>query len=444
MRPTERVHGRAGVTATILGSVAATVLVFASLASASDRGVLQVPFTVRGSAQQVELTGAKPGQRLKLVDGNGNVVQTKTAGSLGGIVYRRVAPGGGYRVRESGGAESPKFKVLTDRPAPPNTKIYNQTLPAGGYGYLTTRDGTKLAIDVHLPGPADQGPYPTLVEYSGYGYADPSGPQSSIQPIAQILGFAVVDVNMRGTGCSGGAFDYFERLQSLDGYDVIETVARQPWVLHGKVGMMGVSYGGISQLFVGADAARPHLAAIAPLSVIDNTQTTLYPGGDPQHGLRAPVGRGPRRTTPSPRRPTGGQPWAYQRIQDGDKVCEANQDLHPEAVNLIKKIERNNYYRAKVADPLSPITFVHKIHVPVFMACQWTDEQTGGHCPALPSHFTGTNRKWFTFTNGVHIDSLDPGTFNRWYDFFELYVAQQKPELSSGQKAAGAGHLPDR
>ena len=93
-----------------------------------------------------------------------------------------------------------------------------------------------------------------------------------------MLGYAVVDVNMRGTGCSGGAFDYFERLQSLDGYDVVETVARQPWVLNGKVGMVGVSYGGISQLFVGA-TAPPHLAAITPLSVIDNTATTLYPGG---------------------------------------------------------------------------------------------------------------------------------------------------------------------
>ena len=57
---------------------------------------------------------------------------------------------------------------------------------------------------------------------------------------------------MRGTGCSGGAFDYFETLQSLDGYDAIETVARQPWVLHNKVGMLGISYGGISQLFVAA------------------------------------------------------------------------------------------------------------------------------------------------------------------------------------------------
>ena len=73
---------------------------------------------------------------------------------------------------------------------------------------------------------------------------------------------------------------------------------------------------------------------------------------------------------------------------------------------------------------------MHKIKVPVYMACQWTDEQTGGHCADLAAHFTGTQRKWFTFTNGTHIDSLDPATFNRWYDFLELYVAQQKPELS--------------
>ena len=92
------------------------------------------------------------------------------------------------------------------------------------------------------------------------------------------MGFAVVDVNMRGTGCSGGAFDFFEPLQNLDGYDVIETIAKQPWVLGNKVGMLGISYGGISQLFT-AQTQPAGLAAIAPLSVIDATATTLYPGG---------------------------------------------------------------------------------------------------------------------------------------------------------------------
>ena len=62
------------------------------------------------------------------------------------------------------------------------------------------------------------------------------------------------------------------------------------------------------------------------------------------------------------------------------------------------------------------------------MACQWQDEQTGGHCPELVRKFTGTNQKWFTFTNGAHIDSLDPDTFNRWYDFLQLFVARRSAD----------------
>ena len=103
-----------------------------------------------------------------------------------------------------------------------------------------------------------------------------------------------------------------------------------------------------------------------------------------------------------------------------------------------QKIRENNHYVAKVADPLAPNTFVHKINVPVYMACQFTDEQTGGHCPDLASRFSGTRRKWFTFTNGAHVDSLDPDTFNRWYDFLELYVAHQAPIMNSATIQAAA------
>ncbi|MGI8557175.1 MAG: CocE/NonD family hydrolase, partial [Solirubrobacteraceae bacterium] len=322
--------------------------------------------------------------------------------------------------------------VLSKRSAPPSTRIYNQTIPASGYGYLTTRDGTQLAIDVHLPSGRGSGPYPTLVEYAGYGYANPAGGESSIAQIATLLGFAVVDVNMRGTGCSGGAFDYFEPLQGLDGYDVIETVARQPWVMHHKVGMMGISYGGISQLFVAA-TAPPDLSAIAPLSVIDDTATTLYPGGILNTGFALSWAKD-RVHDARPASAGGGQPWALTQIQRGDATCKANQVLHGDAVNLLAKIHRNRYYVSAVADPVAPITFVHKIRVPVYLACQWTDEQTGGHCPDLAQHFTGTSRKWFTFTNGTHIDSLDPATFTRWYDFLELYVAGEAPSLPAGVK----------
>jgi predicted acyl esterase len=371
----------------------------------------------RGSVEQAYVTGAKRGAKLTLTR-NGHRVARKRAGRLGGAVFRHVRPG---RYRLAG----KRIRVLPKRSKPPRKKLYRQRIPKSGYGYLTTRDGTQLAINVHLPSGA--GPYPTLIEYSGYGYANPAGAESSISQVANFLGFAVVDVNMRGTGCSGGAFDYFETLQGLDGYDVIETVARQPWVAHHKVGMVGVSYGGISQLFVAA-TRPPSLAAITPLSVIDNTQTTLYPGGILNTGFALSWAKD-RVHDAKPATRRGGQKWALDRIKGGDRTCKRNQALHAEAVDLLKKVRANNYYRPKVADPLSPATFVRKIKVPVFLACQWTDEQTGGHCPNLANRFTGTNRKWFTFTNGVHTDSLDPATFNRWYDFMQIYVARQAPRI---------------
>jgi uncharacterized protein len=72
------------------------------------------------------------------------------------------------------------------------------------------------------------------------------------------------------------------------------------------------------------------------------------------------------------------------------------------------------------------------------MACQWEDEQTGGHCADLAQHFTGTSQKWFTFTNGAHVDSLDPNTFNRLYDFLELFVAHQAPIVNQAVPRAAA------
>ena len=396
----------------------------------------------RGSAEQVYATGLGPHARTELLNARGRVVASQRADAQGGVLFRDVKPGAGYRVRlGSSGDESASLTVHSDAAKPWDPRVYDQKVRDSGYQYLTTRDGTKLAIYVHLPShPAgisslpdgitlpssyDHGPYPTVIEYSGYGYADPAGPDSGIAVLANLMGFAVVDVNMRGTGCSGGAFDYFEPLQNLDGYDVIQTIAHQPWVLDHRVGMIGISYGGISQLFT-AQLDPPALEAIAPLSTIDSTITTLYPGGILNTGF-AVSWAAERQHDAEPAGPTTGQSWAYKRIRQGDATCRANQALHAEAPSVLKLVHDNAHYVAKVDDPLDPITFVHKIKAPVFMACQWEDEQTGGHCADLAAHFTGTRRKWFTFTNGAHIDSLDPATFDRWYDFLSLFVAHRAP-----------------
>ena len=393
-------------------------------------------FEAHGSAEQVYATGLAPNAKATLTLKKGTV-RTGEANPMGGLLFRNIRPGHGYIVR-SGGESSPKLTVLSEDPAPPDSSIYDQEVKPEGYGYMTMRDGTKLAyytrpfedvgkvFGIDLP-PVPNGPRPTLIEYAGYGYANPAGPESGIALVGNLMGFNVVNVNMRGTGCSGGAFDFFEQMQALDGYDIVETVARQPWVKHGKVGMMGISYGGISQLFVGA-TNPPSLAAIAPLSLIDQVQTTLYPGGILNTGFALEWAKDrAREAKPATADPDEGQRWAWERIQDGDDTCAENQVMHGEAVELLDKVRRNDTYKPKVADPLSPATFVDEIEVPTFLACQWQDEQTGGHCANMADRFTGTDKKWFTFTNGTHVDSLAPETFNRWFDFLNIYVARQAP-----------------
>ncbi len=382
------------------------------------------------------MTGATPGLPLDLVHADGSVVQTGTADDQGPLIFRDVTPGAGYVVASDSGAgvtASPAVRV-TAPTDPPDPSLYQQQItvgygsPGAGYGYLQTRDGTTLAINVILPGPVEAGPYPTVIEYSGYDPANPDAPQPGTQ-LAGFLGYAAVGVNMRGTGCSGGAFQFFDPPQLTDGYDAIETIAAQPWVKGHKVGMVGISYPGITQLFV-AQLQPPHLAAITPLSVIADTfRGTLYPGGILNDGFAVQWAMD-RQHDAQP----GGQPWSQKRIDNGDQVCIANQKMRAQAPDLLMMIHDNPYYTPAVADPLAPATFVNRITVPVFLAGAWEDEQTGPYFATMLDRFTGTSKLRFTMTNGGHADSLDPAIFTRWAEFLSFYVAEEIPKLPDKAK----------
>ena len=164
--------------------------------------------------------------------------------------------------------------------------------------------------------------------------------------------------------------------------------------------------------------------------MIDDTATTLYPGGILNTGFALSWAKD-RVHDALPASPTGGQPWALEAHPGRRHDVQGQPGAAPEAVDLLTKIDDNQLLRPGGRRPArARRRSCTRSSTPVFLACQWTDEQTGGHCPTLASRFTGTPRKWFTFTNGTHIDSLDPATFNRWYDFLELYVAQQAPSAA--------------
>jgi predicted acyl esterase len=420
--------------AVAIASVLATGVLAASAgtvgASGRTAGSGGNALDAHGSVEEVYVLDAPPGVRARLERG-GDTVATKKVDDQGSVLFENVKPGAGYTVVAGGGNGSTSKPVRVLAPSDhPEQSFYDAQTLEPGLNYLETRDGTTLAATVRLPGPIEDGPYPTVIEYSGYDPANPDDPEPSTL-IGGVLGYATVGVNLRGTGCSGGAFDAFEQLQALDGYDVVETVAAQPWVEFGTVGMVGISYPGIMQLYT-AGTQPPHLAAISPLSVIDDIyRATLYPGGILNTGF-ASTWAAERQADAEP----GGQPWAQKRIDEGDETCAANQALRGQNHVLADDIEANAFYEpGKRADAITPYQFVDRIDVPVFLAGAWQDEQTGGHFPDMLDRFTSAPIVRFTMTNGTHSDSLGPALITRLGEFLDLYVAQRTPEVPEGVRS---------
>src|SRR4051794_17749400 len=155
---------------------------------------------------------------------------------------------------------------------------------------VTVRDGTVLRINVFRPD-AD-GAYPVLLCAHPYGKDGLPEPKPKgkgykvpfqLRMLPQSLpfsfsawtswespdpgfwvprGYVVVNCDLRGWGTSDGVGEVLSEQEALDGHDVVEWAAVQPWST-GKVGMLGVSYLALSQ-WATASARPPHLAAIAP------------------------------------------------------------------------------------------------------------------------------------------------------------------------------------
>lgn len=395
----------------------------------SPADVAASPLVVRPGVEQLLVLGAAAGEELVVRSPGGEAVASGAADANGALLVRDLAPGSGYVVEHAAG-RSEKAEVWGVDDVPDRSLYEDQEL-VEGYQYLRTRDGTLLAVNVRLPGPIEEGPFPTLVEYSGYDPANPEGVQP-LQLMANLLGYATVGVNMRGTGCSGGSFLFFEPAQWTDGYDVIETVAAQAWSTS-RVGMIGISYPGISQLFV-AKTRPPSLAAITPLSVIADTyRSTLYPGGILNNGFAISWAEG-RVADSAP----AGQPWAAERIAGGDEVCAANQALRTQNPDLFELIEEAAHLPE---DPdgylgrLAPSEWVDRIEVPVLISGSWQDEQTGGHFATMLDRFTSAPVRRFALTNGGHTEPLIPELLIELVEFLELYVAERVPRLPEGLKA---------
>jgi predicted acyl esterase len=401
-------------------------------------------FEAHGGIKNAYVIDAKKGQRVQLLDSSGHVVSSGRADRLGSKIFRDIKPGKGYRVRHGRKTTRP-FKVLRAGENP-RQSFYKHIKLKEGLNYVKMRDGVELAMTVRLPGgkKLSDGPFPTLIEYSGYqtaaphdlltqilsGKPDPLAPASSTAVGSLIglqLGFAVVSVQMRGSGCSGGAFDLFDLPTTYDGYDAVEAVGNQGWVKRHKVGLVGISFSGITQLFV-SGTQPPHLGAIAPMSVTDDTYTgTGYPGGIFNSGF-AKTWIEERMADARPA-PEGGQDWAKALVKAGDKHCKANQKLRLQTQDALKLQKQNPYRTPSLFEQRAPGPWLKRDKVPTFLVGQFNDEQTGGHFAEALPYLAHNPNVWISIQNGVHADSLGPTSITRWAEFLKLYIANEVPVI---------------
>lgn len=269
-------------------------------------------------------------------------------------------------------------------------------------GYLPARDGTRLRYSVLLP--AGAGPFPVILNYSGYdpgaigGSAylqEDTAMSTSLDRSLLERGYAVLGVNARGTGCSEGVFDFLGPDYGRDGADIVEWAAAQHWS-SGAVGMANWSWAGMSQLATASE--RPaHLKAIAPgMAMSDPRADSWAIGGVPSEGFI-----------------TSWWMYLHSRWLTVRASAEAEHDTRclqriehnyaagqTPAINLPSQIIRHPLRDAWIAKRVI-LNQTDRITVPVLSLEAFQDEATTARAGYYQERLNPA-RLWYVQTNGEH------------------------------------------
>jgi uncharacterized protein len=160
-------------------------------------------------------------------------------------------------------------------------------VPAPESSYVAMPDGTELAVDVWLPPQPRDAQIPAILRLSRYwrDYELPKffpkfvGKYLGYTAVLNQAGYAVVAVDVRGTGASFGVSTApFSPAETGDFVHLVDWIVAQPWS-NGRVGGMGISYEGVCADWLAA-CDRPAVTAVLPLySYSDIYRDVSHPGG---------------------------------------------------------------------------------------------------------------------------------------------------------------------
>ncbi len=287
-------------------------------------------------------------------------------------------------------------------------------------GYITVADGTRLRY--HMQRAVQAPPGPVVMQYDGYD-AGTGGYFSDIPDVKARLirmGYTMLGVSVRGTGCSTGAFDLFDPQWAVDGAEAVEWAAVQPWS-DGNIGMIGYSYPGIMQLFVAAQQP-PHLRAIAPSNVIFDLYRDV---GSPGGMLNAAFA-----SLFTVQQQAPGIQGLAEALAQGDPECVVNHAMNRLAY---QSFAINGLQSPHIDGPFgwqarSPASTAARIKVPVLNINYWQDEQTGPRVGGLLEaggllDVLGLQNTWALMSNGNHdLTFTHPLHSEALIRFYERYL----------------------
>ena len=202
---------------------------------------------------------------------------------------------------------------------------------------------------------------------------------------------------------------------------------------------MGISYGGDQPALHRADSTRRSLAAISPLSVLDAHADDALSGRHPQHRLRGRLGEGApvheakpasaqRRAAlglpadPGRRPDLQGQPGAARR---GGRTCwrrsAPTTTTRRRWPTRCRRSPSSTRSTCPCSWPASGPTSRPAATARLWPSTSPARAASGSRSPTAPTSTRSTRT-----------------TFNRWYDFLELYVAHQAPITNSAAIHAAA------
>lgn len=276
--------------------------------------------------------------------------------------------------------------------------------PPSDSGYITLRDGTQLAYSLWLP--AGPGPFPVILDYDPYVGGSASNIHSNLG--WDTAGYALLGVNVRGTGCSSGTFEAVNGGSiGQDGAQIVDWAARQLWS-NGRIGMIGSSYGAETQIATAAFSGSA-LKAITPFANgSDLYRDMIYPGGIYDAAwinLWA----------------NAGQPnLSADAANAADPVCVANRAQSAQtnpAANVATVAPQHpyldSYYSAQ------PSSYLSRVHLPVLGCTTWQDLILSSREVSVYATQLDPALTWFFGSNGMHTAcTLPSGVLIQFLDHF--------------------------